>query len=60
MTYRRPAHSPARERDEQALLRTALRLAFIAGAEKDSQRRTGRPLTAVELARVLREYPGDR
>jgi hypothetical protein len=37
----------------------ALRLAFIEDAEQDSQRRLQRPLTADELRRVLRQYPGD-
>jgi hypothetical protein len=33
--------------------------AFIDGAEEDSRRRLGRGLTAEELERVLRHYPGD-
>jgi hypothetical protein len=37
----------------------ALRLAFIEDAEQDSQRRRQRALTADELRRVLRRYPGD-
>jgi hypothetical protein len=41
------------------LLRERLRAAFIAGAEEDSRRRLGRGLTAEELERVLRHYPGD-
>lgn len=36
-----------------------LRAAFLAGAEEDSRRRLGRGLTAQELERVLRRYPGD-
>jgi len=32
---------------------------FLAGAERESRRRLGRPLTAEELVRVLRRYPGD-
>jgi hypothetical protein len=36
-----------------------LREAFLAGAEEDSRRRLGRGLTAEELERVLRRYPGD-
>jgi hypothetical protein len=36
-----------------------LREAFFAGAEVDSRRRLGRGLTAEELERVLRRYPGD-
>ena len=36
-----------------------LRLAFIEGAEQESRRGDGRPLTEGELRRVLRRYPGD-
>ena len=32
---------------------------FIAGAEEEHRRLTGRPMTAEELARTLRRYPGD-
>jgi hypothetical protein len=35
------------------------RQAFLEGAEEDSRRRLGRGLTADELDRVLRHYPGD-
>ena len=35
------------------------RQVFIAGAAEDSRRRLGRGLTAVELERVLRHFPGD-
>ena len=35
------------------------RQAFLEGAEEDSRRRLGRGLTAEELERVLRHYPGD-
>jgi hypothetical protein len=34
-----------------------LRAEFIKGAEEDSQRRLGRPLTREELERVLRRFP---
>jgi hypothetical protein len=40
-------------------LNRRLRAEFIAGAEEDSRRRLGRGLTAEELERVLRRYPGD-
>jgi hypothetical protein len=40
-------------------LRIAARLAFIEDAEEESRRRLNRPLTADELRRVLRRYPGD-
>ena len=43
----------------RARLNQRLRQAFIEGAEKDSRRRLGRGLTAEELERVLRRYPGD-
>ena len=42
-----------------ARLSERLRQAFIEGAETDSLRRLGRGLTAEELRRVLRRYPGD-
>jgi hypothetical protein len=58
---------PKRTTDDQdkrrprsaCLLRERLRAEFIAGAEEDSRRRLGRGLTAEELQRVLRRYPGD-
>jgi hypothetical protein len=40
-------------------LRELRRAEFLAGAEEDSRRRLGRGLTAEELRRVLRRYPGD-
>lgn len=40
-------------------LNTQARAAFVEGAEEDSRRRLGRGLTAEELERVLRHYPGD-
>ena len=43
----------------RARLNQRLRQAFIEGAEEDSRRRLGRGLTARELERVLRRYPGD-
>ena len=42
-----------------ARLNQRLRQAFIEGAEEDSRRRLGRSLTADELERVLRHFPGD-
>jgi hypothetical protein len=45
--------------DERIRLNQRLRRAFIAGAEEDSRRRLGRGMTAEELERVLRRYPGD-
>jgi hypothetical protein len=40
-------------------LRDRLRVAFIAGAEEEWRRRTGRPPTDEELRRLLRRWPGD-
>lgn len=40
-------------------LRERLRAEWIAGAEDEWRRRTGRPMTVEELERVLRHYPGD-
>jgi len=40
-------------------LRERLRAEWIAGAEEERRRRTGRPMTTAELNRVLRPYPGD-
>ena len=31
----------------------------MAGAEEEWRKRTGRPMTAEELLRVLRRHPGD-
>jgi hypothetical protein len=45
--------------DRRVRLNERLRQAFIEGAEEDSRRRLGRALTAEELDRVLRRYPGD-
>jgi hypothetical protein len=40
-------------------LNERLRAEWIAGAEEEGRRRTGRAMTADELERVLRRYPGD-
>jgi hypothetical protein len=40
-------------------LRISSRLEWIAGAEEEWRRRNCRPMTAEELQRVLRQYPGD-
>lgn len=42
-----------------AELNRKLRLAFIEGAEKRSRRALGRGLSAEELERVVKRYPGD-
>jgi hypothetical protein len=40
-------------------LNERLRRDYIAGAEEECRRRSGRPMTAEELEQVLRRYPGD-
>lgn len=40
-------------------LRIRLRIEWLAGAEQEHRRRTGRPMTAEELEALLRQYPGD-
>jgi hypothetical protein len=40
-------------------LNERLRAEFIAGGEAECEKRTGQPMTAEELERVLRRYPGD-
>ena len=47
------------DHERRARLNQRLRQAFIEGAEQDSRLRLGRGLTAEELERVLRHYPGD-
>jgi hypothetical protein len=47
------------DHDRRARLNQRLRQSFIEGAEEDWRRRLGRGLTAEELERVLRRYPGD-
>jgi hypothetical protein len=43
----------------QRKLRAWRRAEFLARAEADSMRRTGRPLTREEKERVLRRHPAD-
>ena len=50
---------PTDSTDRIRELNRRLRVAFIAGAEEQSQREAGRGLTEQELERVLRRYPGD-
>ncbi len=40
-------------------LNERVRAEWIAGADEEWRKRTGRPMTAEELARVLRRYPVD-
>ena len=52
-------HVPQTDHERRARLNQRLRQAFIEGAEVDMRRLLGRGLTAEELERVLRRYPGD-
>ncbi len=45
--------------DRVAALNRRLRLAFLEGAEEQSQRALGRPLDANELKHIAERYPGD-
>jgi hypothetical protein len=47
------------ERNRRQRFKDRARMEYIAGAKEDWRRRTGRPMTAEELERVLRRYPGD-
>jgi hypothetical protein len=40
-------------------LNERLRAEWVAGAEEEWRKRTGRPMTAEDLERVLKRYPGD-
>jgi hypothetical protein len=48
---------PVQERRRR--LNERLRAEWIAGAEEEWRQRSGRPMTAEELERVLRRHPGD-
>jgi hypothetical protein len=56
----KPGASSAEARDDPRgrRLEERLRSEFVAGAEAEWRRRVGRPLTRMELLRVLRHYPG--
>jgi len=58
MKVKRPSRAvdPA---DWQRHMTLRLRAEFIAGVEEAWRERNGRPMTAGELERVLRRYPGD-
>jgi hypothetical protein len=45
--------------DGQRQMNLRLQAEFMAGAEEEWRKRTGRPMTADDLERVLRRYPGD-
>ena len=57
MAEHRQAGDPDLERRER--LRERARAEFVAGAEDDHRRLTGRSMTTEELERVLRRFPGD-
>ena len=52
-------HVTRPDRERRAGLNQRLRQAFMEGAEVDMRRLLGRGLTAEEMERVLRRYPGD-
>jgi hypothetical protein len=54
-----PQRQPTGSARQRSALNRRRRIAFIAGAEEQSQREAGRGLTEQELERVLRRYPGD-
>ena len=47
------------ERNRRQRFKERARMEYVAGAEEDWRKRTGRQMTAEELQRVLRRYPGD-
>jgi hypothetical protein len=54
-----PPTDDAAARRRKAELNRRLCQAFVDGAEERSRHELGRGLTAEELERVLRRYPGD-
>jgi hypothetical protein len=52
-------HLGPADQERRDSLNKRLRQAFLEGAKEDSRRRLGRGLTAEELEKVLRRYPGD-
>jgi hypothetical protein len=55
---KRPSR-PVDQAEWQRHINVRLRAEFMAGAEEERRKHTGRPMTAAELRRVLRSYPGD-
>ena len=54
------AHRPVQaEQNRRQRFKERARMEYVAGVEEELRRRTGRPMTAEELERVLRRYPGD-
>jgi hypothetical protein len=51
--------SPGSVREHRRRLNQRLRAEWVAGAEEEWRKQTGRPMTAEELERVLRRYPGE-
>ena len=47
------------ERNRRERFKERARMEYVAGAEEAWRKRTGRPMTAEELQRVLRLYRGD-
>ena len=58
MKVKRPER-PIDPADWQRRINLRLRAEFIARAEGEWRKRTGRPMTAEEFERVLRRYSGD-
>jgi len=62
-----PTHGPQRDhigihalrRSRREQLAERARAAYIADAEAEWRRRTGRPLTNEELERIMRRFPED-
>jgi hypothetical protein len=46
-------------RNRRQRFKERAKMEYLAGAEEKWRKRTGRPLTAEELERVLLRYPGD-
>ena len=46
-------------RNRRQRFKERARLEYLSGAEEKWRKRTGRPMTAEELERMLRRYPGD-
>jgi hypothetical protein len=55
----RRSERPFDPADHRQRLNERLRAEYIAGAEEEGRKRIGRPMTALEVERVLRRYPGD-
>jgi len=54
------AHRPVQaEQNRRQRFKERARMEYVAGAEEEWRRRTGRPMAAAELERVIRRYPGD-